>query len=100
MVFWHLVKKMSLIRDNQSILNTLPTNWRTSWLGILDLEQQGLSAHGLKSLLSLIVQPPQQKEFKKKNFFRIKEDPKSSDSVNAIDYSSGLRGQRTSWLTV
>ena len=68
MVFWHLVKKMSLIRDNQSILNTLPTNWRTSWLGILDLEQQGLSAHGLKVVLSLIlVQLPQQREVKKKN---------------------------------
>ena len=57
---------MSLIRDNQSILNTLPTNWRTSWLGILDLEQQGLSDDALKVVLDLIFRPAQPREVEKK----------------------------------
>ena len=35
---------------------------RISWFSILDSEQQGLSAHGLKKVLSLIVRPPQQRE--------------------------------------
>ena len=35
---------------------------KTSWLSIVDLEQQGLSAYGFKYLLSLIVWPPQQGE--------------------------------------
>ena len=68
----------------------------------LDSEQQGLLGDSLKDVLDLIFWPAQPREVEK-NFeipLRVKKAIFNSDLVDAIDYSSGLRGHTESYLSV
>ena len=77
---------------------------RRSGISVLDLEQQGLSADGLKILLSLIFWPAWPIEVwnrhgKVGNFITLKL-LLHPDLVDGINYSSGLRGHRRSGISV